>query len=61
MPKHLLRCRPSGLHARYWIPLALREAAGPRPLFNRWAVCAAVRRVWKPPGLGMLWLIGLPR
>lgn len=32
MPKPLLLHRPSGLYARYWVPLALREAVGSKTI-----------------------------
>lgn len=32
MPKALLLHRPSGLYARYWVPLALREAVGSKTI-----------------------------
>jgi integrase len=32
MPKPLLLRRPSGLYARYWVPLALREAVGSKTI-----------------------------
>lgn len=61
MPEPLLLRCPSGLYARYWVPLALREVVGSKSIVRSLGSLRAMPRAWKPLGLGMLWLIGLQR